>query len=323
MKGNATRIGTTSKAKYLARCITNQNNIGSASSDKIRAMLNDMRDVVGIRDVAYINEDVIRDYIDHVKDEYANQDISPSTAQARISSLNAVLEYIGRADLRQSGRQHGITRSIDRSDKSNTFDNARAYIIWLQDRIDKGDKDAALIKMSVILQEEFGLRLRESLAIKITDKDPNSDTLRIGKYDQPKNNRERSIDITSERQRDVLRHIQNFIKNEGMRSLIPCDKTLIQHRQLANRLLDKFRQETGRVYHYHGNRHAYAHERYTNLWAARTSVAIVCPATYQGDDWAKYVQQATGLDQQKIKDLAYEIRMTVSSDLGHARIQIT
>ncbi len=41
------------------------------------------------------------------------------------------------------------------------------------------------------------------------------------------------------------------------------------------------------------------------------------------EDWMEYAREATGLSREEVKSLDLEIRLEVSNELGHARIDIT
>lgn len=207
---------------------------------------------------------------------------------------------------------------MDLSDKSNTKEDAEAFKAWLTD---KGEEDQFSLH-SVTMQYELGLRLRESLAIKIREKDPTAKTLKIKKTDCPKNNRPREIKIERESQRIAIEEARRAVTENKMRSLIPNEKTLIQQKNKTQALVRKFRKETGRAFRCHGERHRFAHERYSKLWQERTGQALSCPAKHDGD-WKEYARQETGLSIAEIKKIDEEVRMQVSLDLGHARISIT
>jgi len=114
-----------------------------------------------------------------------------------------------------------------------------------------------------------------------------------------KGGRARTVPIRNDDQRQLLQEIKAFVKGG---SLIPAELNYVQQlnryqRQLRNAGLSKL----------HGLRHAYAQQRYLEL-AER-----VCPV-------------AGGLPTKELnpaqRALDHEARAIISSELGHARVEI-
>jgi len=147
----------------------------------------------------------------------------------------------------------------------------------------------------------------------------------------PKNAREREISIRTDAQRDALQQAKEFAQEHGWRSLINPDMSLKEWKSFAYTAVSEFRQETGHTeYHFHGERHAYAHTEYTRLWEERTGISgIQCPVEVgkSGDSWFEYVQEKipheSYLAREEIDEIDHVIRQEVSSELGHNREDIT
>ena len=114
-------------------------------------------------------------------------------------------------------------------------------------------------------------------------------------------------------------------------SLVPADLTFHQFKDFAYRVLDKFRREEGIDYHYHGNRHSFAHRSWVRKWADRTQeligiqLQIECPVVEQkfGKDYSEMVADRTGLSVEEVERIDKDIRLQIMEELGHGRISIS
>lgn len=128
-------------------------------------------------------------------------------------------------------------------------------------------------------------------------------------------------EVVASAQRHVLEHPDIYTRG----SLIPGDMNYRQYRRWAYDKIDVFRTIMGMKYHMHGNRHAYAHIRFADLWAQRTGVRIESPvrAGIFKDEWIHHASKMTGLSVKETLQADQEIRMILSEDLGHSRIDAT
>jgi integrase len=160
------------------------------------------------------------------------------------------------------------------------------------------------IAQSLRLQDAFGLRREESMKFQpefaldgqMID---NAKYIRL-KDSWTKGGRPRTVPITNEKQRQELRNAYALaVKNGG--SLIPKEKSYKTH-------LASFERVTSGlgVGQTHGLRHGYAQTRYLEL------MGFDCPAV------GGYRELT---EAEKTKDK--EIRMQISEELGHSRINIT
>ncbi len=151
--------------------------------------------------------------------------------------------------------------------------------------------------LSIRLQAAFGLRREESIKF-----NPNyavqGDHIKL-KASWTKGGRARSVPIRNDEQRQLLEEVRALVKGG---SLIPAHLNYVQQlnryqRQLRNVGLSKL----------HGLRHAYAQQRYLELTG-----------------WKAPVAGGPTLKQLTPEQLApdYEARAIVSSELGHARVEI-
>ena len=153
------------------------------------------------------------------------------------------------------------------------------------------------VLLSIRLQAAFGLRREESIKFSPSYA-MQGDHIKL-KASWTKGGRARTVPIRNDDQRQLLQQIKAFVKGGP---LIPAELNYVQQlnryqRQLRNAGLKKL----------HGLRHAYAQQRYFEL------TKLVCSV-------------AGGLPSKKLnpaqRALDHEARAIVSSELGHARVEI-
>jgi len=160
------------------------------------------------------------------------------------------------------------------------------------------------IAQSLRLQDAFGLRREESMKFQPVfaldgQTIDNAKYIRL-KDSWTKGGRPRTIPITNEKQRQELKNAYaQATKNGG--SMIPKEKSYKSH--LAS--FESVTHSLG-VGQTHGLRHGYAQNRYLEL------MGFDCPAVGS-------VRSLSADEQAKDK----EIRMLISEELGHSRINIT
>lgn len=160
------------------------------------------------------------------------------------------------------------------------------------------------IAQSLRLQDAFGLRREESMKFQPEyaldgQKIENARYIRL-KDSWTKGGRPRTIPITNEKQRQELKNAYaQAVKNGG--SMIPKEKSYKSHK--ANFEAVTHALGVGQT---HGLRHGYAQTRYREL------MGFDCPAVGGS--------RSLSADEQ-VKDK--EIRMLISEELGHSRINIT
>jgi site-specific recombinase XerD len=283
-----TDIKTPKKASYVAYNISQFFSKGSAIESKIETVLNQIRDELGVKGLKRLDEQTIESYTAILQERVQEGSLSRHTAETYISALNRVIEYVDHfldKNLQTiSQSQFGLTRGsfqyVNRAVSENTHN---AFLSFLLEKSD--DIRAQALQHSVILQREFGLRMRESLAIKreTIEQALRTNTLHLTARDGTKNSRSRDIQIRTEKQIEALKSALNFQKENNLRSLIP-QETLKQQYSFAKNMQNVFnKSNSDSYYHFHGERHAYAQQRIS-----------------EGAD-----------------------RLTVSNELGHNRQEVT
>jgi site-specific recombinase XerC len=182
-----------------------------------------------------------------------------------------------------SQSQFGLTRGsfqyVNRAVSENTHN---AFLSFLLEKSD--DIRAQALQHSVMLQREFGLRLRESLSIKreTIEQALRTNTLHLTGQDGTKNSRSRDIQIRTEKQIEALKSALDFQKENNLKSLAPTTHLREQY-SFAKNMQNAFNKSNSDYFRYHGERHAYAQQRIS-----------------EGAD-----------------------RLTVSNELGHNRQEVT
>jgi site-specific recombinase XerD len=275
-------------ASYLARDIAIFNNRGSAIEGKIETTLNTLREVTGVKSLKKIDSQVIEAYVATLKDRVEANELSRHTAESYISALNRIIEYtnthlnknLETVSQKEFQLSRGSFQYIDRSVDKSTHE---AFLSFLSSQ--NNDIKSQALQHSVELQRSFGLRLRESLAIKreTIEQALRTNTLHLTARDGTKNGRSRDIPVRTEKQIEALKSALNFQKENNFKSLAPTTHLREQY-SFAKNMQDSFnKSNSDSYYHFHGERHAYAQQRIS-----------------EGAD-----------------------RLTVSNELGHNRQEVT
>ena len=232
-----------------------------ALENRIETVLNTLRETLGVKSLKKVDQDVARAYVEHLRERVANNELSQKTAENYISAFNRVLEYtresLGKNLELISPRVWGLSRgSFEYVDRAVSQETHNRFLNFLSE---KQDIRAQALFHSVELQREFGLRLRESLAIKTEtiEKALASGVLHLGREDLTKNAREREIPVRTEEQRQTLEKAYEFIKENNLFSLAPTT-TLREQYNYAYEVKREFERETNEKFNYHGERHAFA-----------------------------------------------------------------
>lgn len=210
------------------------------------------------------------------------------------------------SDLRWLSRKIGNPRIVERSNRDYEIED-RKYVnnnVNIAKKLDQADLRKVTnehVKMSLRMQEAFGLRREEAMKIQphIADK---GDKL-VLKDSWCKGGRAREIPIRNEAQRELLNEVKAFVKEHGDKSLIPSDLSYKQH-------LKAYEYQTSNVgiTKNHGLRHQYAQERYRELTGRE------CPKN------GGLRSRQLSSEEKAIDNAA---RLEISEELGHGRESIT
>lgn len=327
MSGKAMSIKNESKISFLSKEISEFIKRGSSTAEKLSATLKEIKSQAGIKTLKDMEQSHINDMVTGLKNNVSSGNMSLSNANSYISSINNIVRYIGRDDLHViKASDFGLSRNISEKDginKENTRESASAFKTWLNEKYaETNDLRYAAIKHAVSIQS-INLRLRESLQIKLLNKDLSENILKVSaKGDGSKNSREREIKLNPE-QKALLLEARAFLKENHLKNL--NIGTIKQGRNFANNILKSFRTETNLYFHYHGERHWTAHEAYKEAWKSKGYDNIKCRARTDESkaEWISSILETTGLSKSEFQTMDKEIRQEISRNLGHERIEIT
>jgi len=249
------------KASHLAREIAQYFHRGSSLENRIETVLNTLRETLGVKSLKKVDQDVAKAYVDYLRGQVEAGELSRKTAENYLSAFNRVLEYVndrlGKNIETFSPKAENLSRgSFEFVDRAVSKETHEKFVSFLAE---KQDIRAQALSHSVGLQREFGLRLRESLAIKeeTIREALSTGILHLGREDGTKNGREREIPIRTEEQRQTLEKAYEFIKENNLFSLAPTT-TLREQYNYAYEVKREFERETNEKFNYHGERHAFA-----------------------------------------------------------------
>ena len=228
-------------------------------------------------------------HVDALLAKWREQGISVGTLKNRLSALRWWAKKVNKPSIiARDNRAYGIGKkeSVAKESKAQQLDEKKLSLI-----------SDPYVVLSIRLQAAFGLRREESIKFS-----PSyavvGEHIKL-KSSWTKGGRARSVPIRNDEQRQLLEEVRALAKGG---SLIPADLNYVQQlhryeRQLRNAGLTKL----------HGLRHAYAQQRYFELTGWISPVA-------GGPTSKKLTPEQLAPD--------HEARAIVSSELGHARVEI-
>ncbi len=215
--------------------------------------------------------------------------LSAGTLKNRLAHLRWWAEKVGKAGMipaENASLAIPDRRFVTNEDKARELGDSLARI---------GDP---YVRMSLALQQEFGLRREEAIKFQPSYADEGDRVVLKGSW--TKGGRPRVVPITTPDQRAVLDEAHRLA---GAGSLIPAHKSYIQQRHTYDGQC-----KTAGLSHMHGLRHHYAQARYQALTGWKAPAA--------GGPVARVLTSA-----QRLQDSL--ARQTISRELGHERPQIT
>ena len=233
-------------------------------------------------------------HVNKLLEQWRKDGVSTGTIKNRMVAVRWWAEKVGNSGAVQSNDTYKIEKRVYITNENKS--------ISLNDLdLSKTDKNIA---QSLRLQDAFGLRREESMKFQ-PEFALDGQTIDNAKYIRLKDSwtkggRPRTIPISNEKQRQELRKAYaQAVKNGG--SMIPKEKSYKAHKSNFESVTHAL--GVGQT---HGLRHGYAQTRYLEL------MCFPCPA----------VGGFRSLTSEEIaKDK--EIRMLISEELGHSRINIT
>ena len=228
-------------------------------------------------------------HVEALLNRWQAEGLSAGTLKNRLAHLRWWAEKVGKAGTIPADNAHlGIPerRFVTQESKAKELGEALEHI-----------RDPH-VRMSLALQQAFGLRREESIKFQPQYADRGDCLVLKGSW--AKGGRPRTIPITGPEQRAVLDTARQLA---GTGSLIPAQKTYIQQRQTYDGQC-----KAAALSHMHGLRHRYAQARYEALTGWKAPAA--------GGPSARSLDAAQ-------RETDASARQTISRELGHERTQIT
>jgi len=225
-------------------------------------------------------------HIEALLGHWREQELTTGTIKNRMASIRWWANKVDKRNVvARSNEHYGIPdrRFVTNESKAKTV--TREQLEKVRDEH---------VRMSLELQQAFGLRREEAMKIRPCIADQGDHLFLQRSW--TKGGRERIVPIRTEQQRELLDRAHRLA---GRASLIPGNRNYVQQM----RVYEGNTRRAG-LHHMHGLRHSYAQKRYEEL------TGRACPAA--GGPVARELTP-----EQRERDCA--ARLTISRELGHER----
>ena len=261
-----------------------------------------------IKDLRDLTKDVVKDYAEHLRERFDNEELSAKTIHNNLSAVNTALSQ---ARLDNNCRVEA-RKEADFPEKSGIAKDSRCID---QDKHDfVKDQLSDRLGAQLDLQRELGLRFKESCLLdpkKCLEEAEKNGSIHIDSG--TKGGQARDIPINHPSQLDALRNATEHQGNH--RSMIPEDKS---YREYKNECYEQLKG-TG-LGGFHGERHTYANERYEELTGYK---APVNTDFNHGRDHLEHMAKDLGKTFEEARELDQKARLEISEELGHHRVSVT
>ena len=267
------------------------------------------KETANIKIMEQIKRDDVLAYAKELAEKVNSGQMAAATAQNYLSAVNVVLSLArGDYNLRVTavGDAGLSSRSgIAKEDKS----------VSIADHLAAVGKASAVVAVLLELQRELGLRFEESVKIdaqkayaQAVDKGVVSITAGT------KGGRVREVPITANSQLVALKAAAEYQIFHKIRSMIAAGQTYKDFRHAA------YNEVRVLSVNFHGERHAYAIQRYQTLVGvgAPVVVGIKKPAEH-----IAFIAKTLGVSVKDAGSMDYASRLKISFELGHSRTAVT
>ncbi|BAI80348.1 conserved hypothetical protein [Deferribacter desulfuricans SSM1] len=310
-------------AYRLAMEVVRSGNEGSIKKTvtAIRKLAKFAKEELEMKNLSKLQSEHMKAFAEHLRNEVGDADISKAHAANIISCINRVFDHYGRDDLKLSAKEEGLNRgkryyNIDRSVSNQLHEQFTDYLS--QKFIQTGDTRYEALRIQVEMERMFGLRFKESALHDLKGihrKDDMLDVVKGTKGSQP-----REVPILSDKGYELLNYAKDFKNEYGFnRSLIPDDMKFSQWQNFAYGVIRDFNERFDCDYHFHGERHTYAQERYLEL----TGFDAPVRSGFINGSYLQVMSEYYGITLEEAKELDKEARKIISEELGHHRIDVT
>ena len=252
-------------------------------------------------------------------------DYATSTQANYVSRINQIYRNFGREDITRvfgNPRDYGISR--DRSDQTDPKVQKANPELAINDfkahMEQKGGFRAEAVRIATTLQRDLGLRLEESLKLKVTDKTIET-AERTGqiRIEKTKGNRPRVVPV-SEKGLKALKEARDWQKEHNASANIPTSISYQQMAKFVKNQYSSFKEDAGLDrFSPHGNRHAYAQERFMQLTGEQCPLAS---GRFEEDNILA-IAESRGVSTDEAREIDAQARAEIAEELGHGRDEIT
>jgi hypothetical protein len=255
-----------------------------------------------IKQLEKVTRETVLAYADHLK----SSDLSPASKQNYLSAVNVIMSR-GRGD--DSVRV--TSKEADLEKRSGVASQYKGDVA----RGDLSDRTQAIVDLA----RSFGLRFEEASKLNAQAalseaKETNSLTISTG----TKGGQSRMIPITNDQQIATLQLAAEI--QDGAKSMIDPTKSYAEHQR------DCYRETS----HFHGERHAYANQRYAEIIYHNLGIRISSPVLSDkptGQRWSDYIadkaaEQGIGISPELAKEFDQSARLQLAEELGHHRVDV-
>ena len=267
------------------------------------------KETANIKIMEQIKRDTVLEYAKLLAEKVNSGQMAAATAQNYLSAVNVVLSLArGDYNLRVTavGDAGLASRSgIAKEDKS----------VNIADHLDAVGRASSVVGLMLEIQRELGLRFEES--VKIDAQKAYAQAVEKGavKIDAgTKGGRVREVPITSNSQIVALKAAAEYQGYHKIRSMIGTGQTYKDFRHAA------YNEVRVLSINFHGERHAYAIQRYQTLVGVGAPVVV---GISKPTEHIAFIAKKLGISVKDASSLDYSTRLKISYELGHSRTSVT
>lgn len=264
-----------------------------------------LKDEFQIKDLRNVEKSHVQAFAEDLLHKIETEQITTGTAQNYLSNVNVALEN-ARLD---SNLRIDSVKDAGFPSKSGIATEDRSATKEQHENALKSVSEPLQIKLE--LQREFGLRFKESCLIDAKSAlEQATTTSKIQIETGTKGGREREIPVHTEKQMQVLQRAAEY---QTGRSLVPQSQSFREYQSEA------YKEMRNSGITFHQERHFYANDLYEKLSGIQSPVRADVPHK----EHHSYIAKELNLTLQEAKALDHRVRITISNDLGHGRIDVT
>ena len=260
-----------------------------------------------IKDLRDITREDVYKYSQLVKEQDLKDNHAASTTQTHLSAINTTLEQA-------------------RGDKNLTVNPVRDANVALRNNVrteekarDQKTHDELKMQVSTLtsslltVQREIGLREKESILLNANNALKEAEKRGVITISRgTKGGKVRETPMVRSDQIKALKELAKIQTNEKINCIIPLDKNL---KEIRNKVENEIKGSGG----FHAERHFYIINRYEEL------AKVNCPiqARIEHKDRFDYISKELKITVTDARKLDHEVRLKISKEVGHERIDIT